>query len=231
VLGATNGTITGSLEKLMRRVMFVGAAAAAVIAAACSDSATAPKQSSTSQWSGAVIEVAGANPNAHGEIKGVVLDSGSKLDPSNTTPIPGSTVTLNLKVTVAATGNDTAYTTVTKVGQVVTDANGRFLVTSIPEGDYYIAATSPDAAHYDNATWAFASTGAAEHDAVIYLPTKFSSPPVDSLPHGPDDPPPPPPIDSITPPGLPTNPNPPVDTLPTPAPPTSPPTTPPVDSL
>lgn len=218
----------------MRRIMCIGGAAVAVLAAACSDSATAVKTPTTNQWSTAVIEVAAANPNAHGEIRGVVLDSGSKLDPSNTKPIPGSTVTLNLKVTVAATGTDTAYTTVTKIGQVVTDANGRFLVMSIPEGDYYIAATSPDATHYDNATWAFASTGAAEHDAVIYLPTKAATPPVDSLPYGPDDPPQhpiDPPIDSTTPPGLPTNPNPPVDSVPTPVPPTPPPTTPPVDSL
>jgi hypothetical protein len=168
----------------MRRIMFVGAAAAAVIAAACSDSSTAPKQQTAGEWSGAVIEVAGANPNAHGEIKGVVLDSGAKLDPSTATPIPGATVTLNLKITVppGTSGNDTAYTTATKVGEVVTDANGRFLVTSIPEGDYYIAATSPDATHYDNATWAFASTGSAEKDAVIYLPRKLGTPPgVDSL--------------------------------------------------
>jgi Prealbumin-like fold domain len=167
----------------MRRLMIVGATAAAVIAAACSDSATAAKQESPSNWSGAVIEVAASNPNAHGEVKGVVLDSGSKLDPSTAKPIAGATVTLNLKVTVPAgtAGNDTAYTSVTKVGEVTTDANGRFLVTSIPEGDYYIAATSPDAAHYDNATWAFASSGGAEKDAVIYLPIKLGVPPVDSL--------------------------------------------------
>jgi hypothetical protein len=224
-------TVPGGLQ--MRRIMFVGAAAAAVIAAACSDSSTAPKES-TGAWSGAVIEVAGANPNAHGEIKGVVLDSGAKLDPSTSKPIAGATVTLNLKITVPAGtgGSDTAYTTVTKVGQVVTDANGRFLVTSIPEGDYYIAATSPDAAHYDNATWAFASTGTAEKDAVIYLPIRLGTPP-DSIINAPDDTlghPIDPPIDSIIPPGLPLNPNPPGDTLPTPFPP-PPPSTPPVDSL
>jgi hypothetical protein len=211
----------------MRRLMFVGGTAAVMIAAACSDSATAAKAPSTSQWSGAVIEVAGANPNARGELRGVVLDSMSTLDPSTATPIPGATVVLNLKVVVPPAGKDTAYTTVTKVGQVVTDAQGRFLVTSIPEGDYYIAATSPDQTHYDNATWAFVSSGSAQADAVIYLPRKLGVPPVDSLPHVPVDPP----IDSITPPGLPTNPNPPVDTVPTPVLPTPPPTTPPIDSL
>jgi hypothetical protein len=195
--------ITVSWELQMRRIMFVGAAAAAVIAAACSDS-TASQPSSASEWSSAVIEVAATNPNAHGTIKGVVLDSGAKLDPATAKPIAGATVTLNLKITVPAGtgGSDTAYTTVTKVGEVVTDANGRFLVTSIPEGDYYIAAKSPDAAHYDNATWAFASTGTAEKDAVIYLPIRFT-PPVDSIPYGPDDtlpappPPSPPPVDSL----------------------------------
>ncbi len=90
--------------------------------------------------------------------------------------------------------------------------------------------SSPDATYYDNATWAFASTGTAEHDAVIYLPRKLGTR-VDSIPYGPDDPighPIDPPIDSITPPGLPVNPNPPVDSVPAPLP---PPATPPIDSL
>lgn len=192
----------------MRRLMFLGAAAAAVIAAACSDS-TASQPSSGSDWSSAVIEVAAANPNAHGSIKGLVLDSGSKLDPATAKPIAGAAVTLNLQITVPAGtgGSDTAYTRVTKIGDVVTDANGRFLVTSIPEGNYYIAATSPDAKHYDNATWAFASTGTAEKDAVIYLPIRFGPLPVDSIPGAPND------------------------TLPAPPPPPSPPSPPPVDSL
>lgn len=204
----------------MRRLMFVGGAAAVVIAAACSDSSTAPKES-TSQWSGAVIEVAGTNPNAHGVLRGVVLDSQSVLDVSTSKPIAGVTVVLNLKVTVPpATANDTPTTTVTKVGQVVTDAQGRFLVTSIPEGDYYLAATSPDQSHYDNATWAFVSSGSAQADAVIYLPRKLGTPPVDSVPPGT---------------GLPTNPNPPIDSV-TPPPdsvpaPPPPPPTPPVDSM
>lgn len=185
----------------MRRIMFIGGAAAVVLAAACSDSTTSVKQPSSNQWSGAVIEVAAANPNARGELHGVVYDSTSKLDPSTETPIPGATVVLNLKIVVPAgsAGNDTAYTTVTKVGEVLTDANGRFLVTSIPEGDYYIVATPPDQTHYANTTWAFASSGAAERDAVIYLPRKLGVPPV--------------------------------DTVPTPVLPTPPPTTPPVDSL
>jgi hypothetical protein len=185
----------------MRRIMFIGGAAAVVLAAACSDSTTSVKQPSSNQWSGAVIEVAAANPNARGELHGVVYDSMSKLDPSTETPIPGATVVLNLKIVVPAgsAGNDTAYTTVTKVGEVLTDANGRFLVTSIPEGDYYIVATPPDQMHYANTTWAFASSGAAERDAVIYLPRKLGVPPV--------------------------------DTVPTPVLPTPPPTTPPVDSL
>jgi hypothetical protein len=207
----------------MRRLMFVGGAAAVVIAAACSDSSTAPKEASTNQWSGAVIQVAGTNPNARGELRGVVLDSESVVNVSTSKPMAGVTVVLNLKVTVPpGTPNDTATTTVTKVGQVVTDAQGRFLVTSIPEGDYYLAATSPDQSHYDNATWAFVSSGSAQADAVIYLPHKVASTPIDSLPGT----------------GHPTNPNPPIDsvttppdTLPAPPPaPPAPPTT-PVDSM
>ena len=168
----------------MRRIVIMSAAAAAVIAAACSDASSAPKQASTTNWSGAVIEVAGSNPNAHGELRGIVVDSTSGLDPSKATPIPGATVVLNLKVTVAPSApGDTAYTTVTKIGEVVTDQNGRFLVTSIPEGDYYLQATPPaNASFYSNATWAFVSSGSNQADAVIYLPRKLGGPPVDSIP-------------------------------------------------
>lgn len=225
----------------MRRNMLVAGAAAAVIAAACSDSSSAPKQPSTTDWSGAVIEVAGSNPNAHGELRGEVLDSSVSADPAKATPIPGATVVLNLKIQVPpATSHDTATTTVTKVGEVVTDANGRFLVTSIPEGDYYVTAAPPaNAPYYSNATWAFASSGSAERDAIIYLPRKLGVPPVDSGPHVPVDSGVPPighpidpPIDSM--PGVPpVSPpvSPPVDTMPAPPPPVSPPSNPPPDSL
>ena len=95
-------------------------------------------------------------------------------------------------------GSDTAWTTVQKVGEVVTDANGKFLVTSIAEGDYFLKASPPpDAPFYDNSTWAFVSSGSNQADAVIYLSRKLT--PVDSIPHGPDDPigPPIEPPDSI----------------------------------
>jgi len=212
----------------MRRNMLFAGAVAAVIAAACSDSSSAPKQPSTTDWSGAVIEVAGSNPNAHGELRGEVLDSTISLDPAKATPIPGAMVVLNLKILVPpATSHDTATTTVTKIGQVVTDANGRFLVTAIPEGDYYVTAAPPaNEPYYSNATWAFASSGSAERDAIIYLPRKLDGPPVDSSapPIGhPIDPP----IDSM--PALPPV-SPPVDTMPA-VPPVSPPSNPPPDSL
>ena len=92
--------------------------------------------------------------------------------------------------------------------------SGRHTVPSIPEGEYYIVASPPDQAHYSNATWAFASSGAAERDAVIYLPRKLGVPQVDSVPQGPDDPPGhpiDPPIDSVAPPAPPATP--PVDSL------------------
>lgn len=223
---------------MRRNVLFAGAAAA-VVAVACSDS-SAPKQPSATDWSGAVIEVAGSNPNAHGELRGEVLDSSVSADPAKATPIPGATVVLNLKILVPpATSHDTATTTVTKIGEVVTDANGRFLVTSIPEGDYYVTAAPPASEpYYSNATWAFASSGSAERDAIIYLPRKLDVPPVDSAPHGPDDPighPIDPPIDSM-PAAPPVNPpvSPPVDTMPVVppvSPPSNPPSNPPPDSL
>ena len=217
----------------MRRNWLFGGAAAAVVALACSDSSYAPKQASKTDWSSAVIEVAGSNPNAHGELRGEVLDSTVSVDPTKATPIPGAMVVLNLKIQVPpATSHDTATTTVTKIGEVVTDANGRFLVTSIPEGDYYVTAAPPaNEPYYSNATWAFASSGSAERDAIIFLPRKLGVPPVDSGPQVPVDPPIghpiDPPIDSM--PSVPPV-SPPVDSVPV-APPVSPPSNPPVDSL
>ena len=181
----------------MRRMMLVAGVAAAVLAVGCSDSS--PTQAASTDWSGAVIKVATENPDAHGELRGVVLDSAGASDPSEDLPIAGATVVLNLKVSVPPTSpNDTATTTVTMVGQVVTDANGRFLVTSIPEGDYYVVATPADETHYSGATWAFASTGSSERDATIYLPRKSVVPQPDSSGTGhPIDPPMDPPVDSL----------------------------------
>jgi hypothetical protein len=182
----------------MRYTRLVSGAVAVLLGVACSDSTRAPA-SKTSDWSGAVIEVAAADPNARGELRGVVVDSSSSPDLSKATPIPGATVVLNLRVTMqpGTGGSDTAWTTVTKVGEVVTDANGRFLVTSIPEGDYYLAASPPEnEPFYSNSTWAFVSSGTDQGDAVIYLPRKLDSPP-DSTGGIPGGHPIDPPIDSM----------------------------------
>ncbi|HMI58190.1 MAG TPA: hypothetical protein VK511_09080 [Gemmatimonadaceae bacterium] len=173
----------------MYRSTLIGGAAAVLLAIACSDSSSAPKKQS--DWSGAVIKVAASNPNAKGELRGIVVDSTSGLDPSDATPIAGATVVLNLRVTMqpGTGGSDTAWTTVEKQGEVVTDADGKFLVTDIPEGDYYLQASPPaNAPFYDNSTWAFVSSGNNQADAVIYLPRKLGTPPGDSLP-GPTGPP------------------------------------------
>jgi len=180
----------------MRRIVLIGGAATALFAAGCSDSS--PTQESPALWSGAVIQVAAQNPNAHGELRGVVLDSAGALDPSQAVPIVGATVVLNLRVIVPpAPPADTGSMTVEEVGQVLTDANGRFLVTSIPEGDYFVVATPPDSTHYSGATWAFASSGSSARDATIYLPHRTVTTPPDSVPSGPVGPPIDPPIDSL----------------------------------
>jgi hypothetical protein len=182
----------------MRYTRLVSAAAAVLLGVACSDSTGTPA-SKSSDWSGAVIKVAATDPNAKGELRGVVVDSSTGLDPSTATPIPGATVVLNLKVTMQAGtgGSDTAWTTVTKIGEVVTDANGRFLVTSIPPGDYYLAASPPaNEPFYSNSTWAFVSSGNNDAEAVIYLPRELGTPP-DSSGTGPGLPPIDPPIDSM----------------------------------
>jgi hypothetical protein len=181
----------------MRLTWLFGGAAVALFALACSDS-TGVKKANTSKWSGATITVAATDPNAKGELRGVVVDSSSLHDLSNATPLPGVTVVLNLKVTVQPTGaGDTAWTTVTKVGEAVTDANGRFLVTSIPQGDYFIVATPPaDDAFFSNSTWGFVSSGSNTSDVVIYLPRKLGTLP-DSSGTPPVNPPDNPPVDSL----------------------------------
>jgi hypothetical protein len=183
------GPITAHRERHMNRSTLIGGAAAALLAIACSDSSSAPKKQS--EWSGAVIKVAASNPDAKGELRGIVVDSTSGLDPSDATPIAGATVVLNLKVTMqgGTGGSDTSWTTVEKQGEVVTDADGKFLVTNIPEGDYFLQASPPaNAPFYNNSTWAFVSSGNNQADAVIYLPRKLDSLPGDSLP-GPTGPP------------------------------------------
>ena len=127
----------------MRYTRLIGGAAAILIGVACSESTSAPG-SKASDWSGAVIKVAAADPNAQGELRGVVVDSilvtrsehghaDSRRDGRTQPPDYGA----------AWTGSDTAFTTVTKIGEVVTDANGRFLVTSIPQGQYQLVASPP----------------------------------------------------------------------------------------
>jgi hypothetical protein len=184
-------------EKQMRPTRLVIGAVAAVLGVACSDS-TSVQGAKASDWSGAVIKVAATDPNAKGELRGVVVDSSSGVDPSQATPIPGATVVLNLKVTMQpGNGSDTAWTTVTKIGEVVTDANGRFLVTAIPQGDYYLVASPPaNEPFYSNSTWAFVSSGANDAEAVIYLPRELGTPP-DSSGGSPTGHPIDPPIDSM----------------------------------
>lgn len=182
------------------RITTFGAATTILFAIACSDSSPTQASKSSTDWSGAVIKVAAENPNARGELRGVVLDSTDFLDPAKATPIPGATVVLNLKVTMPAGsgGLDTAWTTVQKVGEVVTDANGRFLVSDIPGGDYYVVATPSDASmYYGNSTWAFVSSGSNSADAVIYLPRQLDTLPVDSGSVPPHMPPDDVPIDSL----------------------------------
>jgi hypothetical protein len=181
----------------MRYTRLVSGATAILLGVACSDS-TSAHAAKASDWSGAVIKVAAADPNAQGVLRGVVVDSSSSPDLSTATPIPGATVVLNLLITVQpGQGSDTAWTTVTKIGEVVTDANGRFLVTSIPEGQYQLVASPPaNSPFYSNSTWGFASSGSSERDAVIYLPRKLGTPP-DSSGGAPSGPAVDPPSDSM----------------------------------
>jgi hypothetical protein len=181
----------------MRRTRLVSGAVAALLAVACSDSMNV-QTSKSSDWSGAVIKVAATDPNAKGELRGAVVDSSSSPDLSSATPIPGATVVLTLQVTIpAGSGSDTGSIAVTKVGEVVTDANGRFLVTSIPEGHYYLVASPPaNQPFYSNSTWAFVSSGNNQADALIYLPRKLGTPP-DSSGGTQTGPPIDPPIDSM----------------------------------
>jgi hypothetical protein len=62
---------------------------------------------------------------------------------------------------------------VTRRGEAVTDANGRFLVSPIPDGDYLIDATPPaNEPYFAGATLGFVSSGSMQRLAAIYLPRK-----------------------------------------------------------
>ena len=145
----------------MRYTRLVSAAAAVLLGVACSDSTGTPA-SKSSDWSGAVIKVAATirmrreSCAAWSWIRRRVWIRARRhrfrvrrwcsTSRSQCRPVTG--------------GSDTAWTTVTKIGEVVTDANGRFLVTSIPPGDYYLAASPPaNEPFYSNSTWAFVSSG------------------------------------------------------------------------
>lgn len=204
----------------MRRMMLVGAVAAAVMAIACSDSSSGPNGDSSNQWSSAVIQVAKTDPDANGEIRGIVLDSTESVDPAKATPIAGASVTIsNLRVKLPDDPDDTLDIT-SGFGTVVTDAQGRFLVTNAQAGNYLIVVTPPAGSlYYRNSMWAAVSTMHPQADAVIYLPRRLGSPPPDSVPTGPVPPPPPSspppsdtlPTDSVSPPPVvpPTQPPPP----------------------
>lgn len=173
----------------MRRMMLIGGAAVAVIAIACSDSSSGPNGDSTKQWSSAVIQVSKTDPNAIGEIRGIVLDSTESLDPAKATPIAGASVVIsNLRVKLPDGPDDTLDIT-SGFGPVVTDAQGRFLVTNAQGGNYFIVVTPPAGSpYYRNSTWTAVSTEHPQADAVIYLPRQLGTPPVDSLPTGPTPP-------------------------------------------
>ena len=128
-------------------------AAALLFAVACSDSTGASK---ALDWSGAVIKVAAENPNAKGELRGVVVALDSSQTLSNAIPIQVQRW-CHLKVTVQpATPSDTAWTTVRK--SVSGDGCGQPLRADLDSDDYYVEASPPaNEPFYSSATQAFAS--------------------------------------------------------------------------
>jgi hypothetical protein len=130
----------------MQRFMLVGGFLALTIAVGCSRSdgaVTRPPtlQVPTEQWSDSVLKLAPNDPAAAEMILGIVVDSSGGGDPSHETPVAGASVTLGSMMPPPASGQARS-TAIEVLGHLVADADGRFLITSVPRGYYYLGAQS-----------------------------------------------------------------------------------------
>lgn len=156
----------------MPRIMSIGGVAVWMMAVGCSDSSSITNQPPRAQqpaapWSNAVLNVSPQNPASRGVIRGRVVDSTGAADPSHYVSIAGATITLGSMAPPPEAGHARSLA-ILVLGTVVTDANGRFLITALPNGYYYLGAAPPDGTHSMGSTNADLRSG-NETDVTIYL--------------------------------------------------------------
>jgi hypothetical protein len=158
----------------MKRFMLVGGLLALTISTGCSSSEGVTTQPPivtlpTGPWSNSELKVSPNDPTAQGTIFGIVVDSVGGGDPTHETPIAGASVVLGSMMPPAASGQGSS-TAIAVIGHVVADASGRFVITSVPKGYYYVGAEAQDGTLRAGATRADlrGSDGAVE--VTVYVP-------------------------------------------------------------
>lgn len=156
----------------MARTMLIGGVAVWMMAVGCSGSSSMTNPPPRTQepempWSNAVLNVSPQDPASRGVIRGRVVDSTGAADASHYAPIAGATITLGSMAPPADAGQARSLA-IRVVGTVVADADGRFLITALPNGYYYLGAEPPDGTHSMGATNADMRAGNMT-DVTIYL--------------------------------------------------------------
>src|SRR5450432_307651 len=156
----------------MSRTLLIGGVTVWMMTVGCSDSSSITNQPPRAQqpatpWSNSVLNVSPQDPASRGVIRGQVVDSTGAADPSHFAPIAGATITLGSMAPPPDAGQARSMA-IRVLGTVVTDADGRFLITALPNSYYSLGAEPPDGTHLMGATNADLRAG-NETEATIYL--------------------------------------------------------------